>query len=216
MKLFLDSANVKEIREINDYGVVRGVATNPSLIAREGREFTGIVSEIAEIVDGTVFAGVVSPGRDKMILEAHELIKLGNRLEIQVPMCAEGLKAISTLKKEGVRTNCTLVFTAAQALLAVLVGASYVTAFIDRLGDSGVDGVKLIADIAEIFRQSGADCEIVASGLQSPMHVVECAKAGAHIVAVPPQVVRQMIGHPLTDDGVRKFAADWEELFSRL
>lgn len=216
MKLFLDSANITDIRNINDYGVISGVEANLSSIAREGRGFTTVISEIARTIDGTVFAGVVSPEHEKMTLEAHELTKLGKRLEIQIPMCAEGLKTIKILKKDGVRTNCTLIFTTAQAHLAALAGASYINISVGGLYDSGINGVKVIASTSELFRLCGIDCEIVASGLHSPLHVMDCARAGAHIAIVSPDVVMQMTTHPLTTTGMEKFTSDWDELFSKL
>jgi transaldolase len=167
-------------------------------------------------VDGVVFGEVISLEADKMVEEARELVKINKRLEIKVPMCAEGLKAINILHNEGIRTNCTLIFSAAQALLAARAGASYVSPFVGRLDDIAATGIDLIGDIAEIFAIHNIDCEIIAASTRSPLHVVQCAKLGAHIATVPPQVIEQMIGHPLTDIGIARFMKDWEGLLEKL
>lgn len=216
MKLFIDTANIEAIKEANDYGIICGVTTNPSIIAKEGRDFTEVISEIAGIVDGVVFGEVISMEHEKMVEEAHELVKVNKKIEIKIPMCAEGLKAIKILKKEGIRTNCTLIFSAAQALLAARAGASYVSPFVGRLDDIGATGVDLIADIAEIFALHEIDCEIIAASTRSPLHVIDCAKVGAHIATVPPAVIQQMIGHPLTTAGLERFMKDWEGLLAKL
>lgn len=216
MKLFIDTADVAAIKEANEYGVICGVTTNPSIIAKEGRDFTEVITEIAGIVDGVVFGEVISMEHGKMVSEAHELAKISDKLVIKIPMCAEGLKAISILKKEGIRTNCTLIFSAAQALLAARAGASYVSPFVGRLDDIGSTGVELIEDIAEIFAIHEIGCEVIAASTRSPLHVIQCAKAGAHIATLPPAVLRQMIGHPLTDLGLERFMKDWEDLLARL
>lgn len=216
MKLFIDTANIAAVKEANDFGVICGVTTNPSIIAREGRNFIEVITEIAGIVDGVVFGEVISMEREKMVSEAHELAKISDRLVIKIPMCAEGLKAINILKKENIRTNCTLIFSAAQALLAARAGASYVSPFVGRLDDIGSAGVDLIADIAEIFAIHDIDCEIVAASTRSPLHVIQCAKAGAHNATLPPAVLRQMIDHPLTTVGLEQFMKDWEDLLTKL
>lgn len=216
MKLFIDTANIDAIREANDWGVICGVTTNPSIIAKEGRDFTEVITEIAGIVDGVVFGEVISMEHEKMVEEAHELVKINKKIEIKIPMCAEGLKAIKILKKEGIRTNCTLIFSAAQALMAARAGASYVSPFVGRLDDIGATGVDLIADITEIFAVHSIDCEIIAASTRSPLHVIDCAKVGAHIATVPPAVLSQMIGHPLTTAGLEKFMKDWEGLLAKL
>lgn len=216
MKLFIDTANIDSIKEANDYGVICGVTTNPSIIAKEGRDFTEVITEIAGIVDGVVFGEVISMEHKKMVEEAHELVKINKKIEIKIPMCAEGLKAIKILSKEGIRTNCTLIFSAAQALLAARAGASYVSPFVGRLDDIGATGIDLIADIAEIFAVHEIDCEIIAASTRSPLHVIQCAKVGAHIATVPPAVIQQMVGHPLTTAGLEKFMKDWEGLLAKL
>lgn len=217
MKLFIDTANIAAIKEANDYGVICGVTTNPSIIAKEGRVFEEVLAEITKIVpDGVVFGEVISLEHEKMVAEALELVKLGKNLEIKIPMCAEGLKAIKILKSKGIRTNCTLIFSAGQALLAARAGASYVSPFVGRLDDIGATGLDLIADIAEIFAVHDIDCEIIAASTRSPLHVIECAKLGAHIATVPPSVINQMISHPLTTSGIERFMQDWEGLQAKL
>lgn len=216
MKLFIDTANIAAIKEANAYGILSGVTTNPSIIAKEGRDFTETVKEIVSIVDGVVFAEVISMEHEKMVEEARELVKISPQISIKIPMCAEGLKAISLLKKEGIRTNCTLIFSAAQALLAARAGASYVSPFVGRLDDIGATGVDLIADIAEIFAIHEINCEIIAASTRSPLHVIQCAKAGAHIATIPPTVIQQMLSHPLTTAGLERFMADWDALLAKL
>lgn len=216
MKLFIDTANIDAIKKANSYGILSGVTTNPSIIAKEGRDFKETITEILSIVDGVVFGEVISLESDKMVEEAMELVKINKRLEIKIPMCAEGLKAINILRQEGVRTNCTLIFSAAQALLAARAGASYVSPFVGRLDDIAATGIDLIADIAEIFAIHNIDCEIIAASTRSPLHVIQCAKLGAHIATVPPNVIEQMIGHPLTDIGIERFMKDWDGLMEKL
>lgn len=217
MKIFIDTANIDAIREANDYGVISGVTTNPSLIAKEGRVFEEVLAEITAIIpDGVVFGEVLSLEHEEMVREARELVKLAKNLEIKIPMCAEGLKAIKILAAEGIRTNCTLIFTAAQALLAARAGASYVSPFIGRLDDIGAVGMELIADIAQIFDIHQLDCEIIAASTRSPLHIIESAKLGAHIATIPPAVIQQMIGHPLTTSGIERFMSDWEGLQAKL
>ena len=214
MKLFIDTANVDEIRKINDMGVICGVTTNPSLIAREGRVFTEVVKEITAIVDGPISAEVISLETEGMVKEARELIKTIDckNLVIKIPMTAEGLAAVKILSREGIKTNVTLVFSAAQALLAARAGATYVSPFMGRLDDIGVDGVSLIEDIAEIFAIHNLDTEIIAASTRNPLHVTEAAKAGAHIATVPYKVLMQMTKHSLTDKGIEQFLKDWSSL----
>ena len=212
MKIFIDTANVDEIREANDWGVICGVTTNPSLIAKEGRNFKEVVTEITSVVDGPISAEVISLEHEKMVGEARELAKIHKNIVIKIPMCAEGLKAVKILTAEGIKTNVTLVFSAPQALLAARAGASYVSPFVGRLDDIGRDGLALIADIAEIFEVHSIRTEIIAASIRHPIHVVECAKAGAHIATIPYKVLVQMLHHPLTDSGIEKFLKDWESV----
>ena len=210
MKLFIDTANVKEIREANELGVVCGVTTNPSLIAREGRDFVEVVKEITSIVDGPISAEVISLEHEKMVEEALELVKIHKNIVIKIPMCAEGLKATKILTEKGIHTNVTLIFSAAQALLAARAGATYVSPFLGRLDDIGSEGMILIRDIAELFAIHGIETETIAASIRNPIHVVEAAKAGCDIATVPYKVIMQMIGHPLTSKGIEQFLKDWE------
>lgn len=210
MKLFIDTANVDEIRAANDLGVICGVTTNPSLIAKEGRDFRQVVTEITKIVDGPISAEVVSLKADGMVAEARELAKIHKNIVVKIPMCAEGLKAVKILTAEGIHTNVTLIFSAGQALLAARAGASYVSPFLGRLDDISWDGTGLVSDIVEIFQMHGIETEIIAASIRHPMHVIECAKLGADIATVPYKVILQMIEHPLTKAGIERFLKDWE------
>ena len=212
MKLFIDTANVDEIRKANDLGVICGVTTNPSLIAKEGRDFEEVVKEITTIVDGPISAEVISMERPKMVREADELVKIHPNIVIKIPMCEEGLKAVKILRAKGIKTNVTLIFSAAQALLAAKAGASYVSPFVGRLDDIGEEGVNLIADVREIFSIHGIETEIIAASIRNPIHVTSCAKAGADIATVPYKIILQMIKHPLTDAGIERFLKDWESV----
>ena len=217
MKLFIDTANTDEIKKANDMGVICGVTTNPSLIAKEGRDFVEVVKEITQIVDGPISAEVISLDTECMVIEARELIeKINNKnLVIKIPMTAEGLSAVKILSREGIKTNVTLIFSAAQALLAARAGATYVSPFIGRLDDVGEPGIDLISDISQIFTIHNINTEIIAASTRNPMHVVEAAKAGAHIATVPYKVIKKMIEHTLTDDGIKKFLADWETVVNQ-
>ncbi len=212
MKIFIDTANVDEIRKANDMGVICGVTTNPSLIAKEGRDFVEVVKEITSIVDGPISAEVISLNTEGMIKEAIELYEKINckNLIIKIPMTKEGLGAVKILSQKGINTNVTLIFTASQALLAARAGASYVSPFMGRLDDVGECGADLVADIAEIFDIHNIKTEIIAASTRNPMHVTDAAKAGAHIATVPYKVIIQMTKHPLTDSGIEKFLKDWE------
>lgn len=210
MKLFIDTANVNEIREANELGVICGVTTNPSLIAKEGRDFAEVVKEITTIVNGPISAEVVSLEHEKMVKEALELAKINENIVIKIPMCAEGLKAVNILTKKGIHTNVTLIFSAAQALLAARVGATYVSPFLGRLDDIGSDGMILIHDIAEIFAVHDIETKIIAASIRHPIHVIEAAKAGCDIATIPYKVIMQMINHPLTASGIDRFLKDWE------
>ena len=212
MKLFIDTANVDYIREANDLGVICGVTTNPSLIAKEGRDFKEVVTEITSIVDGPISAEVISMEAKGMVEEALGLAKIHPNIVIKIPMCAEGLKATKILHAKGVKTNVTLIFSAVQALLAARAGATYVSPFLGRLDDIGQDGMILIEDIAEIFDLHGIDTEIIAASIRHPIHVLEAAKAGAHIATVPYNILMQMINHPLTKSGIERFLKDWESV----
>ncbi len=216
MKLFVDTANTEEIRKANDLGVICGVTTNPSLIAREGLEFKSVIKEITEIVDGPISAEVISLEAPKMVEEALELVKIHKNIVIKLPMTEEGLKATKQLTAKGIKTNVTLIFSAAQALLAARAGATYVSPFLGRLDDVGTEGMQLVRDIAEIFDIHGIETEIIAASVRSPLHVVDAAKAGAHIATVPYNVIIQMTKHPLTDNGIQRFLKDWEGLEQKL
>ena len=216
MKLFVDTANTEEIRKANDLGVICGVTTNPSLIAREGLEFKSVIKEITEIVDGPISAEVISLEAPKMVEEALELAKIHKNIVIKLPMTEEGLKATKQLTAKGIKTNVTLIFSAAQALLAARAGATYVSPFLGRLDDIGAEGMQLVRDIAEIFDIHAIETEIIAASVRSPLHVVDAAKAGAHIATVPYNVIIQMTKHPLTDNGIQRFLKDWEGLEQKL
>jgi transaldolase len=210
MKLFIDTANVDEIRKANDMGVICGVTTNPSLIAKEGRIFEEVVREITSIVDGPISAEVISLDSEGMIREAIELAKIHKNIIIKLPMTAEGLKAVKVLSKEKIKTNVTLIFSAGQALLAAKAGATYVSPFAGRLDDIGNDGMKLVKEIVEIFRNYEIDTEIIAASIRHPMHVIEAAKLGCHIATIPYKVILQLTKHPLTDKGIDQFLKDWD------
>ncbi len=214
MKFFIDTANVEEIKKAVALGIVDGVTTNPSLIAREGRDFIEVVKEITEIVDGPISAEVISLEADKMVEEAKELVaKINNpNLVIKIPMCAEGLKATSRLSKMGIKTNVTLIFSTAQALLAAKAGATYVSPFVGRLDDIGHDGISLIEDIANIFAIYDIPTEIIAASIRTSAHVTAAARAGSHIATIPYKVFEEMLKHPLTTSGIEKFLADWESM----
>ena len=210
MKLFIDTANVNDIREANDWGVICGVTTNPSLIAKEGRVFEEVVKEITGIVDGPISAEVISLEADKMVEEAIPLSKIHDNIVIKLPMCAEGLKACKKLTAMGIKTNVTLIFSAAQALLAANAGATYVSPFLGRLDDIGMEGMALISEIVDIFNAQGIGTEIIAASIRNPVHVTAAARLGCDIATVPMNVLRQMIKHPLTDIGIERFLKDWE------
>lgn len=212
MKLFIDTANVEEIKETNELGVICGVTTNPSLIAKEGRDFKQVVAEIASIVDGPISAEVISLEHEKMVQEALELVKIHKNIVIKLPMTTEGLKATKILSSKGVKTNVTLIFSSAQALLAARAGATYVSPFLGRLDDIGMNGLNLIEEIADIFSQHEIKTEIIAASIRSSVHVIEAARLGADIATVPYKVILQMSKHPLTDAGIQRFLKDWESV----
>ncbi|MEM4160602.1 MAG: fructose-6-phosphate aldolase [Thermoplasmata archaeon] len=212
MKIFLDTANVKEIREANSWGIIDGVTTNPSLIAKEGRDFREVVEEIAAIVDGPISAEVVSLNAEGMVAEGRELAKIHKNINIKIPMCVEGLKATKALAREGIKVNMTLVFSPNQALLAAKAGAAFVSPFVGRLDDVGHDGMLMIPDIVEIYRNYNFKTEIIVASVRHPIHVYQAALAGAHIATVPFSVLEKMVKHPLTDIGIDRFLKDWEKV----
>ena len=215
MKLFLDTANIEEIKRVNDMGIICGVTTNPSLIAKEGKNFKETVKRIAEIVDGPI-SGEVSPdavSAEQMIREAREIAAIHPNMVVKIPMTDEGLKACSTLSKEGIEVNMTLIFSANQALLCARAGAAFVSPFVGRLDDIGIAGINLIGTISKIFRQYHINTEIIAASIRNPLHVTEAALSGADISTVPYKVIMQMINHPLTDIGINKFKADYDKVF---
>lgn len=215
MKLFLDTANVEHIKEANEMGVICGVTTNPSLIAKEGRDFNEVIKEITEIVDGPISGEVVSEDAEGMIKEGREIAAIHKNMIVKIPMTVEGLKAVKVLAREGIKTNVTLIFSANQALLAANAGATYVSPFLGRVDDISMDGMELVRTIAEIFEVHGINTEIIAASVRHPIHVIEAARAGAHIATVPYALVMQMVKHPLTDAGLDKFKADWAAAFGK-
>ncbi|MDF1618074.1 fructose-6-phosphate aldolase [Petrocella sp. FN5] len=212
MKIFIDTANVNEIREANALGILSGVTTNPSLIAREGKKFKDVVHEIVTIVDGPISAEVISLKAEGMIEEGRELAKIHPNIVIKVPITLEGLKAVSQFSKENIKTNVTLIFSANQALMAARAGATYVSPFVGRVDDISQDGMILIEDIVQIFDIHGLDTEIIAASIRGPLHIMQAAKAGAHIATIPYDVIKKALLHPLTDAGIERFLKDWESV----
>ena len=210
MKLFIDTANIEEIKEANELGVICGVTTNPSLIAKEGRDFKTVIEEITSIVDGPISAEVISLEAKAMVEEAIPLAKMNKNIVIKIPMTKEGLKAVKILSSMGIRTNVTLIFSASQALLAARAGATYVSPFLGRVDDVNADGLAMISDIVSIFSAHEIETEIICASVRNPNHVTQAAKLGADIATVPYNVILQMIKHPLTDAGIEKFLKDWE------
>lgn len=215
MKFFIDTANVEDIKRANDMGVICGVTTNPSLIAKEGRDFKEVIKEITSIVDGPISGGVKATTVDAegMIREGREIAAIHPNMVVKIPMTVEGLKAVKVLSAEGIKTNVTLIFTANQALLAAEAGATYVSPFLGRLDDINQPGIELVRTIAEIFAVYGYETEIIAASVRNPIHVTDCALAGADIATVPYKVIEQMTKHPLTDQGIEKFQADYKAVF---
>ncbi|WP_216829971.1 fructose-6-phosphate aldolase [Alkalihalobacterium elongatum] len=211
MKFFIDTANINEIREANDLGILAGVTTNPSLVAKEGVDFHERLREITAIVSGSVSAEVIATDAAGMIEEGKELAAIAPNITIKVPMTVDGLKAVNTFSELGIKTNVTLIFSAVQALLAARAGATYVSPFLGRLDDIGHNGLDLITQIAEIFDVHGIQTEIIAASIRHPVHVSEAAARGAHIGTIPYKVIHQLVKHPLTDQGIEKFLADWEK-----
>lgn len=218
MRFFIDTANVEEIREANDMGIICGVTTNPSLIAKEGRDFNEVIKEITSIVDGPISGEVkaTTTKAEDMIREGREIAAIHPNMVVKIPMTPEGLKAVKTLSAEGIKTNVTLVFSANQALLAARAGATYVSPFLGRLDDISTNGTDLIYDIVQIFSNyPDIDTQIICASTRNPMHITECAKAGADIATVPYKVLMQMFHHPLTDEGIEKFKKDYEAVFGK-
>ena len=217
MKFFIDTAKVEDIKKANEMGVICGVTTNPSLIAKEGRDFKEVITEITKIVDGPISGEVKATTTlaCDMIREGREIAYIHKNMVVKIPMTEEGLKAVKILSKEGIKTNVTLVFSPNQALLAARAGATYVSPFLGRLDDISQNGIELVRTIAEIFSIYGLDTEIIAASVRNPIHVTECALAGADIATVPYKVIEQMIHHPLTDAGIEKFKADYEAVFGK-
>ena len=215
MKFFIDTANVEDIRKANDMGVICGVTTNPSLIAKEGRDFNEVIKEITTIVDGPISGEVKATTVDAegMIAEGREIAKIHPNMVVKIPMTVEGLKATKVLSSEGIPVNVTLIFSANQAILAANAGAAYVSPFLGRLDDINTPGIDLIRNISEIFDIYGYDTEIIAASVRNPIHVTDCALAGADIATVPYKVIEQMTHHPLTDAGIEKFQADYKAVF---
>lgn len=217
MKLFIDTAKVEDIRKANDMGVICGVTTNPSLIAKEGRDFKDVISEITSIVDGPISGEVKATTTDAegMIREGRDIAAIHPNMVVKIPMTIEGLKAVKVLHAEGIKTNVTLIFTAAQALLAARAGATYVSPFLGRLDDISSPGIELIEKIVTIFKLHDIQTEIISASVRNPIHVIECALAGADIATVPYNVIEQMTKHPLTDQGIAKFQKDYEAVFGK-
>lgn len=217
MKIFVDTAKVEDIKKANDMGVICGVTANPSLIAKEGRDFKEVITEITQIVDGPISGEVkaTTTSAEGMIKEGREIASIHKNMVVKIPMTIEGLKAVKVLSKEGIKTNVTLVFTSNQALLAARAGASYVSPFLGRLDDISQSGIELIKEISSIFKIYNFDTEIIAASVRNPIHVKECALAGADIATIPYGVIEQMTKHPLTDAGILKFQQDYEKVFGK-
>ena len=214
MKIFLDTANVDEIKEGTSWGIVDGITTNPSLIAKEGRDFETVLKEICEIVDGPVNAEVVGLKTDEMITEGRKLRELHDNICVKIPMTVDGIKAVKVLSEEGTMTNVTLIFSSLQALLAAKAGASFVSPFVGRIDDMAMPGMDLIADISQIYENYGYETEIIVASIRNPLHVVDTALYGADIATLPMKVLQQMAKHPLTDRGIEQFLKDWESMKS--
>lgn len=215
MKLFIDTANIDEIRKANELGVICGVTTNPSLIAREGRDLKEVINEICSIVDGPISAEVMGLKAEEMVEEGIKISSMNKNIVIKIPMCEEGLKAVKQLAAKGVRTNVTLIFSPVQALLAARAGAAFVSPFMGRLDDIGNPGIDLVKQIAEMFEIHGINTEIISASVRHPMHVLDAALAGSNIATVPYNVITQMVKHSLTDAGIKKFEEDYEKVFGQ-
>ena len=212
MRLFIDTANVEHIKEVNGWGVLDGVTTNPTLASKENRNYRECIREIAGIVQGPISAEAISLDAGGMVSEARELAAIAPNVNVKIPMCTEGLKAIKELSAEGIKTNCTLVFSANQAMLAAAAGATFASPFLGRLDDIGNDGLRLLAEIVEIYEYYAIETAVISASLRHPQHVIGSALTGAHIATVPYKVFQQMARHPLTDIGIERFMADWEKI----
>ncbi|QUL97904.1 MAG: fructose-6-phosphate aldolase [Candidatus Fermentithermobacillus carboniphilus] len=216
MQLFLDTANIEEIKEAVSWGVISGVTTNPTLVAKERRDFKSLVKEICDIVSGPVSAEVLSLTAEEMVPEARELSRIAPNVVVKIPMTREGLKAVKVLSKEGIKTNVTLVFSANQGLLAALAGATYVSPFIGRMDDISNEGMDVVEDLVTIIENYGLPTRVIAASVRHPMHVLEAARVSAHIATVPFKVLEAMVNHPLTDAGIKRFLDDWSKVAREL
>jgi transaldolase len=213
MKFFIDTADLDEIKEANDLGVLDGVTTNPSLCAKIGvRDFEGHIAKICDIVDGDVSAEVVSTEYDDIVKEGREIASIADNVVVKVPLIKDGIKAIKTFSEEGIKTNCTLCFSATQALIAAKAGATYISPFLGRLDDISTEGMQLIRDIVQIYDNYGYETEVLAASIRHPMHLLECAKEGADVATMPLNVIKSLLKHPLTDIGLERFLKDWDDL----
>jgi transaldolase len=212
MKIFIDTANINEIREAYSWGVIDGVTTNPSLIAKEGKDFRKVIEEICSIVDGPISAEAVSMDAEGMIKESRELSKIHKNIVVKIPMTKEGLKAVKKVSSENIKTNMTLIFSPNQALLAAKAGATYISPFVGRLDDISHVGMDVVGQIVEIFDNYAFETEVIVASIRNPLHVIEAAMMGAHVATIPFNVLEQMLRHPLTDIGIKKFLEDWEKV----
>jgi transaldolase len=212
MKIFIDTADVELIREHAEIGIVDGVTTNPSLIAKTGRKFEEVVREICSIVDGPISAEAISPNAPEMIAEARELAKIHPNIVVKIPMTAQGLKTVKVVSAEGIKTNVTLCFSSPQALFAAKAGATYISPFVGRLDDISTQGMGLIEEMMEIFENYDFKTQVLVASIRNPLHFIEAARMGAHVATIPPNVLTQLLKHPLTDIGIEKFLADWEKV----
>jgi transaldolase len=213
MKFFIDTADLDEIKEANDLGVLDGVTTNPSLCAKIGvKDFEGHIAKICNIVEGDVSAEVVSTDYDEILEEGRKIAAIADNVVVKVPLIKDGIKAIKTFSEEGIKTNCTLCFSPTQALIAAKAGATYISPFLGRLDDISTDGMQLIRDIVQIYDNYGYETEVLAASIRHPMHLLECAKEGADVATMPLSVIKSLLKHPLTDSGLERFLADWDDL----
>lgn len=212
MKIFIDTADINEIREANSLGVIDGVTTNPSLVSRTGKDFQTVISEIVAEVNGPISAEAISLDADGMIREARSLAGIHDNIVVKIPMTTEGLKAVKALSGEGIKTNMTLIFSPNQAILAAKAGASYVSPFVGRLDDIAHAGMELVGQILEIYSNYGFSTEVIVASIRNPLHVLEAARMGADVATIPFAVIKQLAGHPLTDIGIERFLADWEKV----